>query len=572
MIEGIWTFLSTEGFQPHGICLLWRRDILWAHLASDALIALAYFSIPVALVYFAMRRTDLVYRSVLFMFSSFIVACGLTHVMGIWTMFVPDYGVQAAVKVGTAAVSVFAASALWPLMPKLLALPSRRQLEVANAELEREIANRKGAEDSLRALYQELEERIRERTESLARANRELELARIAADQSNRAKSEFRATMSHEIRTPMNGVVGMLDLLKEEDLDARQRHFLEVAHDSAKDLVRIIDDILDCSRLEAGSLELETIAFDPRVLLAQVADLLREGAQKKGVALSTEVPADMPPLLLGDPTRVRQILFNLVGNAIKFTSDGEVVASLRYGPGRGDAPELAVDVRDTGIGIPAEVQARLFQRFSQADGTITRRYGGTGLGLAICKHLVTLMGGSIGMDSVEGRGSRFWFSVPFPVASGEAAPGPAAEPQRASTAPPAARILVAEDNSVNQLVISQYLKKMGHSSRIVGNGLEVLQTLEQEPFDVILMDVHMPGLDGVSVTRRIRASADEYSTIPIVALTARAMKGDREAFFAAGMDDCVTNPIDVRRLVEALGRVLANRRPPIDSQGCRRLA
>lgn len=370
----------------------------------------------------------------------------------------------------------------------------------------------------------------------------------------------------------MNGVVGMLDLLKDQDLEPRQLHLLDIAHDSAKDLVRIIDDILDCSRLEAGSLELETIPFDPHVLLTQVADLLREGAQKKGVALSTEVPVDMPPLLLGDPTRVRQLLFNLVGNAIKFTSDGEVVVSLRYGPGRGAAPELAVEVRDTGIGIPEDVQARLFQRFSQADGTITRRYGGTGLGLAICKHLVTLMGGSIGMESVEGHGSRFWFSVPFPAASGEAAPGAAAERMRAATAPPAARILVAEDNSVNQLVISQYLKKMGHSSRIVGNGLEVLQTLEQEPFDLILMDVHMPGLDGVSVTRRIRESANEYSTIPIIALTARAMKGDREAFFAAGMDDCVVKPIDVRRLVAALGRALANRRFSIGSQGRERLA
>jgi signal transduction histidine kinase/ActR/RegA family two-component response regulator len=557
VIGPIWNFLSTEGFQPHGMCLLWRSDVLWTHLISDSLIALSYFSIPIALVYFALRRKDLVYRSILFMFSSFIVSCAITHAFGIWTMFVPDYGVQAAIKAGSAAVSVFTAAALWPLMPRLLAIPSRKQLEESHAKLEREVASREHAEASLRKLYQELEKRVQERTESLAEANRALKQARLAADRSNQAKSDFLATMSHEIRTPMNGVMGMLELLKAEELGDDQGHLVDVARDSARDLLRIIDDILDCSRLEAGAIELETVPFDARALVSQVVELLSGGAERKGVRLTAEIHADVPSRLLGDPTRLRQILFNLTGNALKFTQEGEVRVALAYATG-GRRPELRIDLFDTGIGIPKGVLDNLFQRFFQADGTITRRFGGTGLGLAICRHLATLMGGEIRVESEEGRGSHFWVVVPLAVPEAGREPArSSAKSGFAAAQAQAARVLVVEDNPVNQLVISRYVEKMGHSCSVVPDGFEALKSLQQERFDLVLMDVHMPGLDGVSATRRIRGFGGKFRTVPIIGLTARAMEGDREAFLAAGMNDYVPKPIDLRTLIDAIGRALA---------------
>ncbi len=393
------------------------------------------------------------------------------------------------------------------------------------------------------------------RTASLARANQDLRAARARAEQSNEAKSEFLATMSHEIRTPMNGVLGMLDLIGGEEIQGEKARYLGLARDSAHGLLTVINDILDYSRLEARSVALEAVAFDPAEAARSVAELLREGAAAKGVALTLELAPDLPATVVGDPARTRQVLFNLVGNAVKFTRAGSVTLALGHAPAEAGAVELRFEVTDTGIGIPAEVLGRLFERFSQAEGSTARRYGGSGLGLAISRQLVRLMGGDIAVESEPGKGSRFSFSVRCPREAG-------GRPVKRSAPPPVipaaslARILVVEDNEVNQLLITRMLARRGHVVQLARDGEQALRRLEREQFDLVLMDVHLPGMDGVTATRRIRQMRPPRGRMPIIALTADAMMGDRDRYLAAGMDDYISKPIDTEALHDAIARAL----------------
>jgi signal transduction histidine kinase/CheY-like chemotaxis protein len=554
LLNAIHDFLSTEGFQPHGMCLLWRSDVFWAHVVSDLVIALAYFSIPVALVFFTLRRPDLRHRGLLALCGLFVVGCGVTHLFGLWTIWVPDYGAAAIAKALTAIASVVAAVAIWVRMPALLAMPSADQLEANNAHLAREVAERKAAEHRLADLNACLERRVAERTESLARANGELRAARARAEKTSAAKSDFLAAMSHEIRTPMNGVLGILDLLRDEPSEAERSRYLGLARDSALGLLAVINDILDHSRLEARSLTLEATPFDPSEPARKVVGLLGEGAKEKGIALVADLSSELSTPVVGDPTRLRQVLFNLVGNAIKFTEHGSITVTARRTPLSDGRIELRFEVADTGIGMSPEVRARIFGRFAQADDSTARRYGGSGLGLAISRELVRLMGGEIGVESVEGAGSRFWFTVRCPAGAGENAAAQDA-PELLIPAP-GKRILVVEDNEVNQLLVGRMLQKGGHAVEIVRDGGEAVARIEREAFDVVLMDVHLPGIDGVTATRRIRALAGAAATIPIIALTANAMKGDRDGYLAAGMDDYVSKPIDASALQAAIARVL----------------
>jgi signal transduction histidine kinase/CheY-like chemotaxis protein len=550
----IWDFLATEGFQPHGTCLLWRSDVFWAHVVADVVIALSYFSIPLAIVYFAIRRrADIAYGWILYLFGSFIVACGLTHVFGIWTMWVPDYGVQAAVKVGTAAVSATTAAMLWPLMPRLLALPSPRTLEEKNVRLAREVAERTAAEERLHELNGRLESHVAGRTASLARSNAELRRARAKAERSSKAKADFLASMSHEIRTPMNGVLGMLELLRTEDMPAEQARYVEIARESAASLLTVINDILDYSRIEAGSIELEATRFSPAKVVEQTVALLGEQAAQKGLALEAAPAGDVPEAVTGDPTRVRQVLVNLVGNAIKFTDAGRVRVEFRQRSAADGTVELWFGVRDTGIGIAPDAQPRIFSRFSQADSSTARKYGGSGLGLAISKELAELLGGEIGVESAPGQGSLFWFTVRCGVPRARSAAAPE-RPAAPVTRP--LRILVAEDNEVNQLLVKRLLTRCGHAVEVVGSGAEAVAAVERGRYDLVLMDVHMPGMDGVTATRRIRALPSAAAEIPIVALTANAMAGDRELYLAAGMSEYVSKPIDTGALLAAIARAL----------------
>ena len=371
----------------------------------------------------------------------------------------------------------------------------------------------------------------------------------------NRAKTAFLAMMSHELRTPMNGVLGMARALAQTELDAVQTRHVGMLVRSGDGLMTILNDLLDISKIEAGKLELEDIPFDLPELGQRVHDLWRDTASAKGVKLVYTLEEGVPQWVVGDPTRLRQVIINLVSNALKFTAQGEVRLAISATAGDGPAPEVEITVSDTGIGMSPEQQTRLFQSFSQADASTTRRFGGTGLGLAICKQLAVLMGGEILVESEPGVGSTFSVRLQLPLGAPSLVVGPDPEPSEMADL----RILVADDNVINQAVARSILEAIGAQVVTVSDGREALEALRRDRFDVVLMDVHMPHMSGIEAVAHLRAGEAGPRTTPIVALTADAMSGVETELLSAGFDAVEPKPINPAILIGSILRVCAER-------------
>jgi signal transduction histidine kinase len=427
------------------------------------------------------------------------------------------------------------------------------EIEFVGQSYNRMIEALAAAQEQVREQQELLEQKVKDRTDQLEQAMR-------MAQAANQAKSEFLANISHELRTPMSGVIGMLDVALDEDLKPELMEQLQTAQHCANQLLCLLNDILDLSKIEAGKMSLEKIPFDVRALVADCIKAHQRKAQENSVALLAEVSPNVPQEITGDPLRIRQILANLIGNAVKFTEHGSVAVRMdgQFSPGSGFT--LRFSVEDSGTGIPADKLLYIFDQFTQADGSVSRKYGGTGLGLAITRKLVHLHGGEIEVDSELGRGTAFRVTLQCEANAKQNGKPEAMAVQAPAGAPPlvlehALRILVVEDNQVNQKVVTTVLRKRGFYIELANDGQEALRRLKNSAFDLVLMDVQMPVLDGLEATRLIRME-QRWKQLPIIAMTAHAMTGDKERCLEAGMNGYISKPVHPSLLLSTVDEFL----------------
>ena len=403
-------------------------------------------------------------------------------------------------------------------------------------------------------------ESSRQRLERYAR-----ELSRLAehsvdatrkAQQIAQQKGDLIATLSHEFRTPLNGILGMASLLQTRELGTVEQEYVDVIRQAGDSLLSLIDDVLDFSKIEADRLELECSEFDIRKTVADAIRIVQPSADRKGLKLAAEISSSVPLVVAGDALRLRQILLNLLSNAVKFTATGTVTVRTEIAPAPAGKQGLRFTVVDSGIGISPDGQARLFQPFHQADSSIARKFGGTGLGLAICKRLAEMMGGSIGVISQPGLGSSFWFTIQTQICVASVRPVPVSYSREATVTSEAPRILLVEDNLINQKVATLMLKKLGFTATIACNGLKAVEAISVGSYDLVFMDCLMPEMDGFQATRAIRQGPNNGPNIPIVAMTANAFAQDREACLAAGMSDYLSKPVRESELSAVLEKWL----------------
>ena len=431
----------------------------------------------------------------------------------------------------------------------------------ANEELQRQVMERRQAQQSVQKLNNELEQRVHDRTAALRKTMRELQAAKEVAEAANQAKCDFLANISHELRTPMNGIIGNVYLALDTDLSDEQQSYLDAIQSSADHLLRLINDILTFSKIETDDLEIDSIHFELGHAIQRTIAPLAMKAHEKGLDLNCHIAGGVPEHLIGDPSRLRQVLTILLDNAIKFTDQGNVSITCRAEESGESRALLHFSIADTGIGIPPDKQERIFNTFEQADCSATRKYGGTGLGLSIAQKLVLLMGGRIWVESQVDRGSVFHFTTAHQLqcrspecADPSNAAGLADKPAKvAKSAMAKLKILLVEDNAINRMMAGRILEKLGHSVTMAQNGQEALDQTAQEDFDVVLMDLQMPVMGGLQATEHIRRRENNSAThLPIIAMTANAMHGDRQTCLRAGMDDYISKPVNPGELRDKL--------------------
>ena len=536
---------DTTGFPARWNCGTWSGPLGWLTIGSDIGIWLAYLCIPLTLAYMVGKRRDLPYPGVVLLFVAFILLCGTTHLIEAIIFWRPVYRFAALVKLLTAAVSWLTVFALVPLVPRLLKLRGPEELARIVGERTQELeVNRK----------------------TLEAVNRELVAAKNAAEAATRVKSEFLANMSHEIRTPMTSILGFAENLLDPSLTEEEKSMAaRTLARNGRHLLTLMNDVLDLSKIEAGKLDVERVACSPFGLIADVEALIRPHAVIKGIDLRIEYDGPIPATIQTDPTRLQQILLNLLNNAVKFTDAGHIRLVTRLVPGK--APALQFDIIDTGIGITPEQAVHLFSPFTQGDSSTARRFGGTGLGLAISKRLAFLLGGDVCLvennaEKRKGAHLRVRIStgpsdqVPIieaPQSGLDDAEIPLPAPLP-SDALAGRRILLAEDGSDNQQLISFILRKVGADVTVVDNGRRAVEAAlssraDRQPFDVILMDMQMPILDGYEAARSLREKG--YAGL-IIALTAHALAHDRQKCLDAGCDDYAVKPIDRAELIQLI--------------------
>ena len=456
----------------------------------------------------------------------------------------------------------YALSAMTGFFLGVMIMAVHRMYKSSTAELELSYKNEAliGGLTKASASLERLNDDLKDEIDHGKKIEAELKAAKENAEKMSQAKGEFLANMSHEIRTPMNGVIGTLQLLEDTTLNSEQKEFVVIAHKSADALLAILNDILDLSKIEAGKLNFENISFNLNQIINDIVTLYSLKSEQQGVMLVQKIDQSLPASLLGDPTRIRQVIVNLVSNALKFTDQGEVKINVEVVKFDTDinSIEVKISVSDTGIGIPVKAQQTLFNAFTQADGSTTRKYGGTGLGLAIVSQLVDMMGGILGVDSVEGEGSQFWFIASFQCGDEKPENRPVLSSETGSV-PLDAKILLVEDNPINQMVAQKMLEKVGLKPKLANNGVEAVQLLNEQTFDLVLMDCQMPEMDGFDATREIRKlaiKATDQNLIPVVAMTANVMSGDRERCLEVGMDDYIGKPVQRDQLESVLRKWL----------------